>query len=251
MTHQQIVLQAPVPDYFTEALTAFVNFLPQLVGAVVILLIGWVIGRVVGGVIRGLSSRSTVDRRVAATPLGGALGGTEQAISRSLGRIASYFVYALALLAAADALAIELLSEWIATAVSYIPAFVAGVLIIVIGFVLADFVADVVAATDAMTNVRYTDAFADGLRVFGYFLAVVVGLDTIGIDVQILYLFSAAVAGGLALGVALAVGLAFGLGGRDYVSENVDTWTSGRSLPGDRGPAATGQTDGGEDASDD
>lgn len=251
MTYQQIVLQAPIPSYFTEALTAFVNFLPQLVGAIIILLIGWVIGRVVGGVIRRVVDRSTVDRRVAATPLGDALGGTEKAISRSLGRVGSYFVYALALLAAADALAIELLSEWIAAAVSYIPAFIAGILVIVIGFILADFVADVVAGTDAMTNVSYTGAVANGLRVFGYFLAVVVGLGTIGIDVQILYLFSAAIAGGLALGVALAVGLAVGLGGRDYVADNVGTWVSGRSLPGGRGPAATGQTDGGEDASDD
>lgn len=251
MTQQQIVLQAAVPDYLTEALTGVVNFLPQLVGALVILVIGWVVGRVVGGVVRRVADRSTVDRRVAATPLGGALGGTEQAISRSLGRGGAYFVYALALLAAADALAIELLSEWIATAISYIPAFVAGVLVIVIGFILADFVADVAAGTDAMTNVSYTGTIADALRVFGYFLAVVVGLDTIGIDVQILYLFSAAIAGGLALGVALAVGLAVGLGGRDYVAENLGTWVSGRSLPGGRGSAATGQTDGGEDAMDD
>ena len=128
------------------------NFLPQLVGALVILVIGWVVGRVVGGVVRRVADRSTVDRRVAATPLGGALGGTEQAISRSLGRGGAYFVYALALLAAADALAIELLSEWIATAISYIPAFVAGVLVIIIEFILTDFVADVAAGTDAMDD---------------------------------------------------------------------------------------------------
>ena len=68
------------------------------------------------------------------------------------GRGGSYFVYALALFAAADALAITLLSEWIATAISYIPAFVAGVLVIIIEFILTDFVADVAAGTDAMDD---------------------------------------------------------------------------------------------------
>ena len=250
MTYAHTALQVGVPDYLTQALTNFVNFLPQLLGALIILLLGWVIGRIVGGVVRRLADRANVDRTVAKTPLGSALGGSESAISRSLGRVGAYFVYALALLAAADALSFDLLSEWIAAAVSYLPAFVAGALIIVVGFVLADFVADVVGGTETMTDVRYTEAFADGLRVFGYFLAVVVGLDTMGVDVQILYLFSAAIAGGLALGTALAVGLAFGLGGRDYVAANVDRWASGRSLPGEPGTAATGTTDGGEDAAD-
>ena len=45
---------------------------------------------------------------------------------------------------------------------------------------------------------------------------IVVGLDTMQIDVEILYIFASAIAGGL--------GLALGLGGRDYVSENIDDW---------------------------
>jgi small-conductance mechanosensitive channel len=244
------VAQVGVPTYLTEALTAFVNFLPQLVGALIVLLIGWVVGRLVGAVVRRVVEQTTIDRLVAATPLGGALGGSKRAISRSLGRVTSYFVYALAVLAAADALAVDLLSEWIAAAVSYLPAFVAGALIIVIGFVLADFLADVVASTETTTDVRYTEAFADGLRVFGCFVAVVVGLDTMGVGVQILYLFSGALAGGLALGAALALGLAFGLGGRDYVAANVDSWLSGRSVAGERGAATAGQTDGGEEPTD-
>jgi len=104
-------------------------------------------------------------------------------------------VYALAILTAADALDVELLSEWIAAAVSYLPAFIAGVLIIVIGFVLADFVADIAAHTETVTETSYTDVFADGLRVFLYFVVTVIGLGTMGVDVQILNTFAQAAAG--------------------------------------------------------
>lgn len=250
MVSSKTVLQIGVPDYLDEAVTGVINFLPQLLGALLILLVGWIVGRLVAGFIRRVADRTDLDRLVMGTPLGGALGGSERAVSRSLGRLGAYFVYALALLAAADALAIELLSEWLSTAVSYFPAFLAGSLIIVLGFVVADFLADVVGGTETMTDVRYTEAFADGLRVFLYFIAVVVGLDTIGVDVQILYLFSTAMAGGLALGVALAVGIAFGLGGRDYVAENIGSW-----LPGSGGsagePAPMGQPDGGEETGSD
>lgn len=86
------------------------------------------------------------------------------------------------------------------------PAFVAVPLAIVVGFVLADFLADVVARTQRVTETRYTDWFADGLRVFLYFVAVVVGLGTMGVDIQVLNTFSEAAAWGLAAGLAIAIG---------------------------------------------
>jgi len=243
-----VVLQfsAPgVPDYLQEAVAGVISFLPQLAGAVVILLIGWVVGRLVGGGVRRVADRTQIDRLVMKTPLGGVLGGTEKAISRSIGRAAAYFVYALAILAAADALAVELLSEWMAAAVSYLPAFIAGTLIIVIGFVLADFLAEIVANTKTVTETDYTGVFADGMRVFLYFIALVIGLGTMGVDVQILNTFAQAAAYGLAAGIALAIGIAFGLGGRDYVAANISDWLPGRSP--DTDPAPIGQPDGGEE----
>lgn len=134
------------------------------------------------------------------------------------------FVYALALLAAASVLNIQTLSEWTATAVSYLPAFIAGTLIIMVGFVLSDFLADVIARTETVTDTGYTDAFADGVRAFLYFIAIVIGLSTIGVDVQILYTFATAAAWGIAAGIALAIGIGFGWGSKDYVAENIDSW---------------------------
>ncbi|WP_276258440.1 mechanosensitive ion channel family protein [Haloglomus litoreum] len=246
----EVVLQTVpgVPAYIEETVIGILDFLPQLIGAVIILLIGWLIGRLVARVVRRVTDRTNVDQLVMKTPLGGALGGSEKAVSRSLGRVAAYFIYALAILAAADALAVELLSEWIAAAVSYLPAFVAGALIIVVGFILADFVADVVAHTETVTETGYTEMFADGLRVFLYFVATVIGLGTMGIDVQILNTFAQAAAWGLAAGVALAIGIAFGLGGRDYVAANIGDWLPGRAA--DTRPTSVGQTDGGEEATD-
>jgi small-conductance mechanosensitive channel len=243
-----LAFQIEVPEFLDETLTAVANFLPQLVGALLILLVGWILGRIVGGIIRRLTDRTDIDRHVMATPLGGALGGTEKAVSRSLGRVGAYFVYALAILAAADALAVDLLSEWIASAVSYLPALVAGLLIIVVGFVVADFLADVVAHTESVTDTGYTDAFADGLRIFLYFVVTVIGLGTMGVDVQILNTFAQAAAWGVAAGVALAIGIAFGLGGRDYVAENIDDWLPG-SAP-EAPSTAVRQTGGGEDSID-
>ncbi|MFP8955374.1 mechanosensitive ion channel family protein [Natrialbaceae archaeon A-CW3] len=213
-----------VPEWLQDPIAELVAFLPRLVGALAILLIGWIVGRLAGRVVMRIADAIELDRMVLETPLGRILGGTEQAVSRTFGKLAKWFVYGLAILAAANALAIALLSEWVSTAVSYLPAFIAGLLVIVFGFIVADFIGDMIERTRAATRTAYTTWFADGARMFLYFTAIVIGLDTMGINVGILYVFAQALAWGLAAAVAIGAGIALGWGGKDYVSENIDRW---------------------------
>jgi hypothetical protein len=234
MTHHDIftrtVLQVGgLPGWLQDPISGFIALLPRLVGALIILLIGWIIGRAVAAVVRRIADRIELDRMVLDTPLGRMMGGTESAVSGAFGKLAAWFIYALAILAAANVLAIATLSQWVATAVSYLPALIAGLLVIVLGFVVADFIGDAIMRTRAATHTAYTQWFATGTRVFLYFTAIVIGLDTMGIDVGILYLFARALAWGLAAAIAIGAGVAFGWGGRDYVAEHIDGWMSSAS----------------------
>lgn len=220
---QQTTLDV-VPGFLEETVANIVAFLPRLIGAIIILLIGWIIGRVVARIVRRLTDAVELDRATMRTPIGDLLGGTERAVSRAFGKLAAWYIYFLAILAAANVLAIQQLSEWIDAAVSYLPAFIAGLLIIVIGFILADFLATAIERSTTVTRDRTAGLFADGTRIFLYFIVIVVGLDTMGVDVGILYIVVGAVAIGLALAVAIGGGLAIGLGGREYVDENIDRW---------------------------
>jgi hypothetical protein len=241
MTHQftDVVLQANggvgLPSWLQDPIAATLTALPRLIGAIIILVIGWIIGRLVAGIVRRIADGIHLDRRTVNTPLGRMLGGSENAVSNAFGRVAAWFIYALAILAAANVLAIPLLSGWIATAVSYLPALIAGLLVIVLGFIVADFIGDAIMRTRATAHTNYTSWFATGTRLFLYFTAIVIGLDTMGIDVQLLYLFARALAWGLAAAVAIGVGVAFGWGGHDYVAEHIDGWM-GRARRGTPSP---------------
>lgn len=213
-----------LPVWLQRPLNSAVAALPEIVGAVLILAIGWIAGRLIGGIVSGAVNRMGMDRRVLDTPLGNIMGGSKHSVSRTLGKIAKWFIYALAILAAANLLAIPTLSQWISAALTYLPTFVAGLLIILVGFVLADFIGDMIQRTEAATRTRYTKWFADGVRMFLYFTVLVIGLDTIGIDVTLLYIFARALSWGLAAGIALAIGIGFGWGAKDYIAENMDRW---------------------------
>ncbi|WP_336361904.1 mechanosensitive ion channel family protein [Halalkalicoccus salilacus] len=213
-----------IPDFLGQVISDLLLLIPRLIGALIILLIGWFIGRIVARVVSTIADRTEIDRRTMKTPIGNLLGGTEQSISNAFGKVAAYYIYFLAILAAADALQIPLLSQWIANAASYLPAFIAGLLIIVVGFIVADFVGDAIERSASTTGSRVGSLLASGVQVFLYFIVIVVGLDTMQIDVEILYIFASAVAGGLGLALAIGLGIALGLGGRDYVAENIDDW---------------------------
>ena len=209
-----------------------------------VLLVGWLLGIAAARVVTvtATADRIRIGRAVLGTPLGRILGGTEAAVSNAFGWLAERFAFALAILAAANVLAIDLLSQRIQTAVSFLPAFVAGLLVVVLGFVVADFIGDAIMRARTATQTAYTGCLAAGTRMFRYFTALVIGLDTVGIDVGTLFVFANAFAWGLAT-VAIGVGVALGRGGHTYVEENIDRWTNRASsdTPEPRGsPRADG-----------
>lgn len=221
---ETVAVAQTVPTWLQDTVASTLAFIPRLIGAIIILFVGLLVGRAVANIVGKLADAIELDQAVLQTPIGDILGGTENAVSNAFGTLAAWFVYAVAILAAANALAISLLSQWIATALSYLPAFIGGLLVIVFGFVIADFIADAIKRTQAATQSAYAGAFAVGTRLFVYFMAVVIGLDTMGVNVEILYVFAQALAWGIAAAVAISLGIAFGLGSRGYVDENIDRW---------------------------
>ena len=243
-----------VPGFLQNAVSEFVAFLPRLIGALVILIIGWIIGAAVGKLVRRVADGIGIDRRARDTPLGRLGGGSDDPVSKFLGKISAWFVYALAILTAADALAIPVLSQWIATAVSYLPAFIAGLVVIIGGFVVADFIADTIRGTGARTGGgTYTSWFATGARMFLYFMAITIGLQTMGVEVGILYVFARAAAWGIAAAIAIGAGIAIGWGGHSYVAENISRWMgqAKQAAPSPQSSGSTGTGSTGSTADDD
>ncbi|MFC7010040.1 mechanosensitive ion channel family protein [Halalkalicoccus salilacus] len=56
-----------------------------------------------------------------------------------------------------------MLSQWIANAASYLPVFIAGLLIIVVGFIVADFVGDAIERSASNTGSRVGSLLASGV----------------------------------------------------------------------------------------
>jgi len=209
----------------------FVDLFPTLIAAAIIVYVGVVAGRKLQPVISDLGRRVELDETVRETPFGAFFPSGSGAVSRSFGVLLNYYVVAVAVFAAVEWVAMRtgtttswFVSTWAHDILSYVPPILLGIIVLFVGFFLANWATEQVSQSPVADRLESTLLLAGATKAFLYFVVLVIGLDTMGVDVTILHTFAQAFAYAVGLAVALAVGIAFGWGGKDYVAENIDGW---------------------------
>ena len=207
-----------------------VSFLPNIVGAIALLIIGWLLARLLRAVTwRGARLLDKLMSRLLGAQ-------AERLHVAAASRIVSTIVFWLVLLffatAATQVLGLAPFTDWLSRFVAYLPTLAAGVLIIVAGYAVARIVADVVRTTAPGFSPAQRATLARIAQVTIIAGAILVGADQIGVKVTFLVVFTSAVAAAIVGGVALSVGM----GARDYVANLIgahylrDAVTAGQTL---------------------
>ena len=202
----------------------FVTMLPGVIGAIIALIIGWIAGRALGKGVSKVLDKTGVDDALRKTVVGKSIEKSGITCVHFFDLIVRWFVYLIAILAAASILDIEVLSEFLNSVVSYIPSFIAGVFILLFGFIVVDYFADFFRALGREAKIEFTGIIVTGLRLLLYFVVIVISLSVIGIDLTILYIFATALSWGIAIGAGVGIAIALGWGFKDVVREKADEW---------------------------
>lgn len=199
---------ANVADVFERSAQAVVEHLPGLLGALVLLLIGLLVARL----LRSLAIRVVRLARRAASRLSRRGEPLTERSERMAGSLVFWVVMLLFLTAATHALGLTVFTNWLERVMTYLPTLLAGLLIMVAGFMAGALARDLIeaAAPGGAPQRTLLARVAQGVIVL---TAVVTGADQIGIDVTFLMIIAAVVAAALLGGMALAVSL----GARTFV----------------------------------
>jgi Mechanosensitive ion channel, conserved TM helix len=214
-----------IANSLQRALDSLIGFIPNVIGFLVILAIGYVIARVVKTVVAKLLEKVGVDRALHGSQAGQYVERVSPGAhpSRLIGAIAFWFIFIYAIAAAIGALKIPALTNFMANVQNYLPNVVAAVLIFVIGAALAGAVGGFADRLMGDTSTgRVARAVGPGL-----ILAIVVFmvLTQLRIAPTIVTTTYIALIGMLALAGALA----FGLGGREVAADMLrNAYSSGR-----------------------
>lgn len=202
-----------IADSVQQAIDAIFAFLPNLVGFLLILFVGWIIAKVLGGLVRKGLQRVGADGAAQRSPMGRHLDRVGTVPSRLAGGLVFWLVFLLALTAAIAALSIPSLTGFMNDVQNYLPNAIAAAIVLVATIVLAGaaggFVGKVMGDSPAARMAR---TVVPGLILaIGTFMV----LDQLQIAPVIVTITYAALIGMLALAGALA----FGLGGREVARD--------------------------------
>ena len=206
----------------SEALSNFLGFLPQLVGAILVLVIGWIIAGLLAGLIEGVLKRVGFERAAESTGISGFVrqSGSDWTVSKVVAEIVKWFIRLIAIQAAASILGMDQISEIINSILLWLPNLVVALAIIVIGALLARFVAGIVRGATSEMGFGNPDLIANIARYAILGFAVIAAVDQLGIaETVVNTLFTMIVAA-----VALAFALAFGLGGQQTAARITEGW---------------------------
>lgn len=219
-----------IEGYLADLVGELIRIAPRIAGALIVLLVGWAAGRLMGKGLSKILDKAGVDDAMRKTAIGKALDRTRITIVGFFDLLIRWFVYLIAILAAVDILQIAVLSSFMSQIVQYLPRFIGGIFILLIGFIVADFVADALRAVGREGRLEFAPIFANALRFVLYFVVLVIGLSTMQVDVNILYILANALAWSIALGIAIGLGVAFGWGFKDAIAKRADKWVEEISL---------------------
>ncbi len=186
---------------------SFVNILPGVLAAVIILIIGYFVAFLVGYTIKLLLERLGLNRWLYKSALSKAIGPTN--VSAFLGEILKWYVFIIFLQVAVDLLSLGTLSSLLHTFVLWLPNVIAAIIILFVGIALAYYLELKIKEHTKMKGISLSGKLA---KLIVLILVAIIALQQIGIDVSVLENAFLVVIATVGLGVAIAIGIGFGLG---------------------------------------
>jgi hypothetical protein len=197
------------------ALNGLLGFLPNLLGFLVILIVGYFIAKVVKAIVRKALEKLGVDRALHESQAGEYVERVSPGASPAalIGAVVFWLIFLFVISAAIGALKIPAVTAFMNQVLAYLPNVIAAVVI----FVVAAAVAGAVGAAIAklMGDTPTGKVVAGAVPALVLIIAIFMILNQLKIAPEIVTITYAALLGALALGSALA----FGLGGRDVAGK--------------------------------
>jgi small-conductance mechanosensitive channel len=200
------------------------SFIPDLLIALVIFAIGWILAALVEKLVEAIIGALKVDSALKSA-------GFEDVMKRAghnlnsgkfLGSLVRWFVIIVFLMASFDVLGLSQVNGFLRDVVTYIPQVIIAVLILMVAVVVANTLQRLVVASAKAGHVKSAEMMGKVTRWAIWIFAVITALFNLGVAPGLIQsIITAIVAGG-----ALALGLAFGLGGKDAAQRWLEKTTS-------------------------
>ena len=199
------------------------TFLPSLFGALIILLIGWLIARSLKWALYKVLKTVKFDDLADNVGVNGYLhkGGIKQGASGVISKLGYWIVMFTVLILFFNKLGLTTVSDLLSDVIKFIPNIIVGCILLIVGMYLAEFVSGLVIA--ALKGGDFDNPNLVGRIAYGavMFFTVALVMNQLGIAPDLVNNVVSIILGGLGIAVAIA----FGLGGKDWAGRLINKYT--------------------------
>jgi hypothetical protein len=210
-----------------QMLTKIMAYLPILLGALIILIVGWIVAKVIRRLVDWLLKTIRFDTMADKAGVSEIL--SKGDLKTTAGEVVSGLVYWLViimvLVMTVNALGLPNTSDVLASLFAYIPNVIAALLVLVVAMFLAGFVSGIVRIAAGNAKLPKPELLAGISRWAIIIFALTIALAQLGIATLLVTTTFNIILGG----IVLALALAFGLGGKDAAARYLDELKQKRS----------------------
>lgn len=206
-----------IGDSVERAFTVFFEWLPALIGALVILVIGYIVAKIVQKVVGRVLQSAGLDRTLQKGQVGTFIKKVTSSPSKLMGRIVFWFIMLGTISLAVSVLGIEALTNFVAAIYAYLPNVLAAFLIFLVASAIAAGIATLVTKVMGETGLGKIVATVAPILVMT--IATFMILEQLKIAHDIVVTTYTLLLGA----IALASALAFGLGGREVAGRMLES----------------------------
>lgn len=199
-----------------QGVSSVINFLPQLIGALVIFGFGWLVAVVLGQVVAAIVRSLKIDTLLTRLEINKSIekAGWKLDSGAFMGALVKWFLIIVFLLAAANILGLTQVSDFLRDVLLYLPNVVVASLILIIAAFVAEAAERILRGSARMMGAQ--GAFVGAVARWAIWIfAIVAVLLQLGIAVTLVQTLIT----GLVAAIAIGGGIAFGLGGRDAAAD--------------------------------
>lgn len=215
-------------DLIKELLLKFARAVPNFVGAIAVIIIGWIISRIVAKAVRKVLSKVGLDK------LAEKLNDIE-IIQKSnirivpsvvISKILYYILLLIFTVAATEMLGMPAVSQLMSDILNYVPSLISATIVFVLGLFIADFIKDLIDTTCKSLGIPAGKFIAN--FVF-YFLLITVAMSALS-QAKIDTAFITANLSIILAGIVAAFAIGYGFASRDLVANLIASFYSKKKV---------------------
>jgi len=195
----------------------FIIFIPRILGAIIVLIIGWLISVGIGRLIAEILKRLKLNEAFEKTGWQKALEKAEikTTISDFIGTIIKWILVIVFIMAAIEILGIPQFSLFLSRIVAWLPNLIAAIAIFIAVVIIAEYIEKIVRAITERLGVGYSKLSGVIAKWAIWIFAIFAILIQLGIAKDLVKILT----NGIIALIVISCGIAFGLGGKDLAQE--------------------------------